>query len=137
MEPSGAISTDTRLGFPVSEVTTPKAVEADLSLSVNRSYEYSALSLNTLLSALLSKLTPAITQFLSVNSWILSRNPLPSIVQPGVSAFGYHHNSAYFPEKSPNDTVVPSWFVNEKSGALLPSAIMLLFHLNIFNKTLA
>ena len=106
--PSGAIRTETRFGLPVSEVITPKAVDADLSLSVNKSYGYPALALKALLSASLPKLTPTISQFLSLKSWILSRNPFPSIVQPGVSAFGYHHNNTYLPEKSPKDILFPS-----------------------------
>jgi hypothetical protein len=39
-------------------------------------------------SSTVSKLAPRMTAFLDSNSWIRSRNPLPSSVQPGVSALG-------------------------------------------------
>ena len=55
-------------------------------------------SLKNLLSSGESPLIPIIMVFFSVNSWILSRNPFPSMVHPGVSAFGNHHKISFFPE---------------------------------------
>ena len=55
-------------------------------------------SLKFLLSSGESPLIPSIMVFFSVKSWILSRNPFPSKVHPGVSAFGNHHKTIFFPE---------------------------------------
>ena len=45
-------------------------------------------SANLALAAASSKLAPRISVFFARNSAIRSRNPEPSAVQPGVSAFG-------------------------------------------------
>jgi hypothetical protein len=52
----------------VSDGITPNAMEADLSLSVNRSNGKLALFLKAKLSASVPKLTPKIEQFFSLNS---------------------------------------------------------------------
>src|SRR5438876_107767 len=36
----------------------------------------------------------------SSNCGVRSRNPCPSIVQPGVAAFGYHHRTTHLPRSS-------------------------------------
>jgi sugar/nucleoside kinase (ribokinase family) len=58
----------------------------------------------------------------SSNSWARSRNPVPSIVQPGVDAAGYHHSTTHFPAKSSSETVTPSWSGTENDGALPPAS---------------
>src|SRR2546429_4200986 len=49
-----------------------------------------------------------------------SRRPFPSIVQPGVSAIGYHHSSTQRPRRSDSLTGLPSWSGSVKSGASVP-----------------
>src|SRR5256884_9796039 len=49
-----------------------------------------------------------------------SRRPFPSIVQPGVSAIGYHHSSTQRPRRSESLTRLPSWSGSVKSGASVP-----------------
>ena len=43
------------------------------------------------------------------NSGLRSRKPRPSIVQPGVAAFGYHHSTTHLPLRSDDETSFPSW----------------------------
>src|SRR4029453_5620122 len=49
-----------------------------------------------------------------------SRRPFPSIVQPGVSAIGYHQSSTQRPRRSDSLTEPPSWSGSVKSGASVP-----------------
>ena len=63
---------------------------------------------------------PIICIFFSSNFWNSSRNPCPSIFQPGVLAFGKNQRITFFPEKSINDTGLFSASGNAKSGALFP-----------------
>src|ERR1051326_1789240 len=68
-----------------------------------------------------STLFPYTTLFRS-NAWIRSRNPSPSLVQPLVPAFGYHHSTTHRPDRSPKDTAWPSWSGRVNGGATLPDA---------------
>lgn len=60
------------------------------------------------------------TQFALSKSSALSRSALPSTVQPGVEALGYHQISTQWPRKSARDTGVPDWSGRVKSGAGVP-----------------
>src|SRR5829696_10125076 len=53
-----------------------------------------------------------------------SRRPFPSIVQPGVSAIGYHHRSTQRPRRSDSVTGLPSWSGRVKTGASVPGCSM-------------
>ncbi len=48
---------------------------------------------------------------------------MPSLVHPGVLAFGYHQRSIYWPVKSADFTVTSSWLLKVKLGALVPASI--------------
>lgn len=52
---------------------------------------------NAAFSAGVSKLTPRMPAFFFSYSPLRSRNPQPSVVQPGVSAFGKNHITSVFP----------------------------------------
>src|SRR5436190_11379958 len=54
------------------------------------------------------------------NSAAWSRRPFPSIVQPGVSAIGYHQRSTQRPRRSESLTGLPSWSGSVKSGVSVP-----------------
>lgn len=45
------------------------------------------------------------------------------MVQPGVSALGYHHSSTYPLVKSSSFTGIPSWLGRAKNGAVPPVSI--------------
>src|SRR2546427_2135663 len=70
---------------------------------------------------MVSKEAPRITTFFLPNSDDRSRNPQPSRVQPGVSAFGKNQRTTVFPLKSPRETSRPSWSFTLKSGAWDPT----------------
>src|SRR3954453_9658623 len=53
-----------------------------------------------------------------------SRRPFPSIVQPGVSAIGYHHSSTQRPRRSDSVTGSPAWSGRLKAGASVPGCNM-------------
>jgi hypothetical protein len=69
------------------------------------------------LSSGVSKLAPTISVFRSWKSRIRSRNPMPSAVQPGVSAFGKNQSRTLLPRKSARLSRRPSHVVAVKSGA--------------------
>ncbi len=56
------------------------------------------------------------------NSGVRSRNPSPSSVQPGVSAFRYHQTTAHFPNRSRRVIRRPRSSVVSKSGSGIPSS---------------
>jgi hypothetical protein len=64
-------------------------------------------SANFLLSSAESKEIPRMTAFFLSYSALRSRNPQPSAVQPGVSAFGKNHSTIALPLKSESFTVWP------------------------------
>lgn len=96
-----------------------KAIRRSVSQRIGNGKEY--FSLNFRFSAGLSVLIPRITAFLSLKSWIRSRNPIPSTIQPGVFALGKNHRTTRLPAYwlSRCSTPLSSRAVN--SGALVPS----------------
>jgi hypothetical protein len=58
--------------------------------------------------------------FLFSNCLNSSRNPLPSVVQPGVLALGKNHRSTFFPDKSDSFNTSPEASIKENLGALVP-----------------
>ena len=121
--PSGAMRTDLRAAVLESASETPNAIEVSLLVSQRRSKGNSYVSRNFLLAAGESKLIPRTVVFALSKSWIRSRNPMPSLVHPGVLAFGYHQRSMYLPVKSADFTVTSSWLLKVKLGALMPASI--------------
>ena len=116
--PSGPITKVVRFAAPSSfKAQLPNAKQTSRSVSQSRGYGKDWLSANFLFAATSSVLQPRIWTSFASKSWIRSRNPLPSTVHPGVSAFGYHQIRTYLPEWSERDTVVPSWFGMLKAGA--------------------
>jgi hypothetical protein len=63
---------------------------------------------------------PIICILFSSNFWNSSRNPWPSIIQPGVLAFGKNHKTTFLPLKSVKDTELPFAFGIVKLGAISP-----------------
>jgi hypothetical protein len=59
---------------------------------------------NLRFSAGVSNDAPRMTQLASAKSVALSRSAWPSTVQPGVEAFGYHHNRTQCPRRSARHT---------------------------------
>src|SRR3989475_10068007 len=76
------------------------------------------------LSAGVSKLAPRMVTLRASKSRIRSRNPLPSAVQPGVSALGKNQSSTFLPRRSCRRIVRPSCAVAVKSGAGSPGLSM-------------
>lgn len=79
-------------------------------------------ALKTRLSSAVSVLAPKTTMFRFSNSWILSRNPSPSDVQPGVDALGKNHKINFLPRYCFSVCLLPLSSGISKSGAEVPSA---------------
>ena len=56
---------------------------------------------------------------------------MPSIIQPGVLAFGKNHKTTFLPEKSVKDTKLPLASGKVKLGALSPDLSNILSHFHI------
>jgi hypothetical protein len=69
-------------------LAAPYAIPIDRSVSQSRGKGNLYFSANLVFAFSSSKLAPRIWVFLAVYSSMRSRNPEPSAVQPGVSAFG-------------------------------------------------
>ena len=89
ISPSGPITYEIRFAVPADGVShAPYAIPIRLSVSHSRRYGKSNFFAKAAFSCTLSKEAPRITTFLFSNSADRSRYPQPSMVQPGVSAFG-------------------------------------------------
>jgi len=83
------MTTVMRLGWvALASAAAPQAMPSCLSVSQSSAYGKSNFSRNARLASTGSNETPQMTAPLASNSDFRSRKPLPSIVQPGVSALG-------------------------------------------------
>eukprot|EP00418_Pyrodinium_bahamense_P002413 CAMPEP_0179010462 /NCGR_PEP_ID=MMETSP0796-20121207/124_1 /TAXON_ID=73915 /ORGANISM="Pyrodinium bahamense, Strain pbaha01" /LENGTH=81 /DNA_ID=CAMNT_0020705737 /DNA_START=566 /DNA_END=808 /DNA_ORIENTATION=- len=55
-------------------------------------------------------------------AWFKSLNCLPSLAQPGVSAFGYHQSNSFIPGKESSVTIAPVSSLTLKAGNSEPTA---------------
>src|SRR5262245_34730849 len=82
------------------------------------------LAANALFSAGVSNDAPRIVTFFFAYSWLRSRKPQPSTVQPGVSAFGKNQITTRLPRNSASVRSFPFWSLTRKSGACWPTVSM-------------
>jgi hypothetical protein len=89
-------------------LAVPYASPTAWSTSERRRYGKPSLSAKALFFSGASKEMPTMTALAASNCGVRSRNPWPSIVQPGVDAAGYHQSTTQRPAKSARETELPS-----------------------------
>src|SRR3954451_20623216 len=114
--------------FSSGPLAAPYASPVFREVSDSRRYGNPSSSANDLFSSGVSKEMPTMVAPASSNSGVRSRNPCPSIVQPGVAALGYHQSTTHLPRRSSSETVVPFWSGSENPGAGDPSVSISQFY---------
>jgi len=97
--------------------TPPKRSQRLRSLSHRRGKGKPNFSFQALLAEAVSLEAPITCVSLARNSSFKAAKPWPSLVQPPVSAFGYHHISRFLPSNDSGDNMRP-----DSSGRLHPGA---------------
>src|SRR5205823_2358169 len=120
--PSAPTTTVMRFAyFASSVVAAPYAFEIDLSASERIENGNENFSMKCLFASGLSNETPSTTTLAFAYSWLRSRKPHPSFVQPGVSAFGKNHSTRRLPRNSSSVRSLPFWSFARNDGAGAPT----------------
>src|SRR5262245_22558219 len=90
-----------------ASVAAPYAIAIDLSASDRIGNGYENFSANFAFPAGVAVGMPTIAIHAFSNSWLRSRKPHPSAVQPGVSAFGKNHWATRFPRNAASVRSLP------------------------------